>query len=240
MEIIHYAQALHRYVGEAVKVSGASPVLLDSYLQDAIEVDVDAIADGTDVYVAGVMEHIEEAGIHSGDSACSLPPHSLDDETVAELDRQTTILARALKVIGLMNVQYAVKDGAIYIIEVNPRASRTVPFVAKATGAPIAKIAARVMAGEMLAGLAPAARPRLAHVAVKEAVFPFARFSRRRRHLRPGNEVDRRGHGNGRRFPARLRQVATGHRHSPAPVGHGLYFRSRTGTSRSRFVWRGV
>ncbi len=176
MEIIHDAAALERYVGEAVKVSGTSPVLLDSYLQDAIEVDVDAIADGTDVFVAGVMEHIEEAGIHSGDSACSLPPHSLSDEIVAELDRQTTVLARALKVIGLMNVQYAVKDGAIYIIEVNPRASRTVPFVAKATGVPIAKIAARVMAGEKLAGFALSERPRPTHVAVKEAVFPFARF----------------------------------------------------------------
>ncbi len=176
MEIIHDAAALERYVGEAVKVSGTSPVLLDSYLQDAIEVDVDAIADGTDVFVAGVMEHIEEAGIHSGDSACSLPPHSLSDEIVAELDRQTTVLARALKVIGLMNVQYAVKDGAIYIIEVNPRASRTVPFVAKATGVPIAKIAARVMAGEKLAGFALSELPRPTHVAVKEAVFPFARF----------------------------------------------------------------
>jgi carbamoyl-phosphate synthase large subunit len=176
MEIIHDTAALERYVGEAVKVSGTSPVLLDSYLQDAIEVDVDAIADGTDVFVAGVMEHIEEAGIHSGDSACSLPPHSLSDEIVAELDRQTAVLARALKVIGLMNVQYAVKDGAIYIIEVNPRASRTVPFVAKATGVPIAKIAARVMAGEKLTGFALSERPRPAHVAVKEAVFPFARF----------------------------------------------------------------
>jgi carbamoyl-phosphate synthase large subunit len=176
MEIIHDAPALKRYVAEAVRVSGTSPVLLDSYLQDAIEVDVDAIADGNDVYVAGVMEHIEEAGIHSGDSACSLPPHSLSRDIVAELDRQTAILARALKVIGLMNVQFAVKDGAIYIIEVNPRGSRTVPFVAKATGVPIAKIAARVMAGEKLAGFRLAEPPRAAHVAVKEAVFPFARF----------------------------------------------------------------
>ena len=176
MEIIHDTPALHRYVGEAVKVSGTSPVLLDSYLRDAIEVDVDAIADGTDVYIAGVMQHIEEAGIHSGDSAYVLPPHSLDDETVAELDRQTATLARALDVVGLMNVQYAVKDGIIYIIEVNPRASRTVPFVAKATGVPIAKIAARVIAGETLAGFALSERPRPAHVAVKEAVFPFARF----------------------------------------------------------------
>ncbi len=176
MEIIHDAPALKRYVAEAVRVSGTSPVLLDSYLQDAIEVDVDAIADGNDVYVAGVMEHIEEAGIHSGDSACSLPPHSLSRDIVAELDRQTAILARALKVIGLMNVQYAVKDGAIHIIEVNPRGSRTVPFVAKATGVPIAKIAARVMAGEKLAGFRLAEPPRAAHVAVKEAVFPFARF----------------------------------------------------------------
>jgi carbamoyl-phosphate synthase large subunit len=158
-------------------------VLIDRYLQDAIEVDVDAVADGDEVYVAGIMEHIEEAGIHSGDSACSLPPYSLVPETIAEIERQTVALARALHVVGLMNVQFAVKDGDVYVLEVNPRASRTVPFVAKATGVPIAKIAARVMAGEKLAALLPVAsrRPRpsekaLGHVAVKEAVFPFARF----------------------------------------------------------------
>ena len=177
MEIVHDVEQLRRYVKQAVKVSGKTPVLIDSYLQDAIEVDVDAIADGTDVYIAGIMQHIEEAGIHSGDSACSLPPHSLPPEQIAELGRQTERLARGLNVVGLMNVQFAIKDGAIYILEVNPRASRTVPFVAKATGVPIAKIAARVMAGEKLARLGfVGTHPPLAYTAVKEAVFPFARF----------------------------------------------------------------
>jgi len=175
MEIVHDAAALHRYMATAVKVSGKSPVLIDSYLQDAIEIDVDAVSDGREVVVAGVMEHIEEAGIHSGDSACSLPPYSLGAATVEAIAEQTKALALALEVVGLMNVQFAVKDEAIYVLEVNPRASRTVPFVAKATGVPIAKIAARVMAGEPLSNfrLEP---PRIAHVAVKEAVFPFARF----------------------------------------------------------------
>jgi carbamoyl-phosphate synthase large subunit len=163
-------------MANAVTVSGSSPVLIDRYLQDAIEVDVDALADGTDVHVAGIMEHIEEAGIHSGDSACSLPPYSLGADIVAEIGRQTGALARALGVVGLMNVQYAVKQRDIYVLEVNPRASRTVPFVAKATGVPIAKIAARIMAGEKLAAFRLAAHGPLGHVAVKEAVFPFARF----------------------------------------------------------------
>jgi carbamoyl-phosphate synthase large subunit len=145
-------------------------------LQDAIEVDVDALADGSDVFIAGIMEHIEEAGIHSGDSACSLPPYSLPPDIVAEIKRQTTALARALRVIGLMNVQYAVKGGTVYVLEVNPRASRTVPFVAKAIGVPIAKIAARIMAGEKLSAFTLEAKARRPHVAVKEAVFPFARF----------------------------------------------------------------
>ena len=181
MEIVHDSAGLNRYIRNAVRVSGTSPVLIDRYLQDAIEVDADAVADGDTVYVAGIMEHIEEAGIHSGDSACSLPPYSLDEKTVAEIERQTVALARALNVIGLMNVQFAVKDGDVYVLEVNPRASRTVPFVAKATGVPIAKIAARVMTGEKLADLVSGSRPvvdmsRGGHVAVKEAVFPFARF----------------------------------------------------------------
>jgi carbamoyl-phosphate synthase large subunit len=175
MEIVHDPSGLARYVTHAVKVSGTSPVLIDRYLQDAIEVDVDALADGHDVYIAGIMEHIEEAGIHSGDSACSLPPYSLAPEVIADIERQTAALAKALHVVGLMNVQYAVKDRTVYVLEVNPRASRTVPFVAKATGVPVAKIAARVMAGARLAefGLK---RQTLKHVAVKEAVFPFARF----------------------------------------------------------------
>jgi len=176
MEIVHDHQSLNRYMTTAVKVSSGSPVLLDSYLQDAIEIDVDAVSDGGEVFVAGIMQHIEEAGIHSGDSACSLPPYSLSDDIIAEIKVQTTALALALNVVGLMNVQFAVKGDDIYILEVNPRGSRTVPFVAKATGIPIAKIAARVMAGEKLANFDIHETPKRAHVAVKEAVFPFQRF----------------------------------------------------------------
>jgi carbamoyl-phosphate synthase large subunit len=175
MEIVRDETQLDRYMREAVVVSGTSPVLIDRYLSDAIEVDVDALCDGTDVFVAGIMEHIEEAGIHSGDSACSLPPHSLTPQVIAALEEQTERLAKGLKVGGLMNVQYAIKNGDIYVLEVNPRASRTVPFVAKSIGLPVAKIAARIMAGEKLAGFGLTRRP-LAHIAVKEAVFPFARF----------------------------------------------------------------
>ena len=175
MEVVDSPAQLDAYIQTAVQVSGDSPVLIDRYLRDAVEVDVDAIADGKDVVIAGVMQHIEEAGVHSGDSACSLPPYSLSPEIVAEIERQTDALARALHVKGLMNVQYAVKDGEVYLIEVNPRASRTVPFVAKAVGAPIAKIAARVMAGEKLATL-PKIDLAIDHIAVKEAVFPWARF----------------------------------------------------------------
>jgi len=175
MEIVDNRAQLETYIREAVVVSGTSPVLIDRYLRDAVEVDVDAIADGSQVVVAGILQHIEEAGVHSGDSACSLPPYSLAPEIVAEIARQAEVLAKALSVRGLMNVQFAVKDGKVYIIEVNPRASRTVPFVAKAIGSPIAKIAARVMAGEMLANL-PKIDLDIPHIAVKEAVFPFARF----------------------------------------------------------------
>ena len=161
--------------GQINMVLGKNPLLFDRYLADAIEVDVDCLADGQQATIAGVMEHIEEAGIHSGDSACSLPPRSLLPETVLALESQTRDLAMALGVIGLMNVQFALKDGEIYVLEVNPRASRTVPFVAKVIGAPIAKIAARVMAGEKLSAFAlPHEKP--THVGVKEAVFPFARF----------------------------------------------------------------
>jgi carbamoyl-phosphate synthase large subunit len=183
MRIVHSMPELEEYINTAVKVSGSNPVLLDRYLKSAIEIDVDALCDGEDVYVSGIMEHIEEAGIHSGDSACVLPPHSLSAATIKELEAQTIKLAKALNVKGLMNVQYAVKTneetGAedVYIIEVNPRASRTVPFVAKATGTPVAKIAARLMAGEKLAdfkdillGMTPS------HYAVKAPVFPFDRF----------------------------------------------------------------
>ncbi len=197
MEIVRDHDQLTRYITTAVTVSGSSPVLLDSYLSGAIEVDVDALCDGSSVHVAGIMEHIEEAGVHSGDSACCLPPHSLTDETVAELKRQTVQMALALHVVGLMNVQFAIKDGVIHVLEVNPRASRTVPFVAKATDSAIASIAARLMAGEPLSnfpmraaypsGVGPdtplpyadpmtLADPKTPWFSVKEAVMPFARF----------------------------------------------------------------
>jgi len=175
MEVVEGPEQLDHYIATAVAVSGSSPVLIDRYLRDAIEVDVDAICDGTDVTVCGILQHIEEAGVHSGDSACSIPPHSLSDEIVAEIERQARELALALDVRGLMNVQFAVKEGEVYLIEVNPRASRTVPFVAKAIGVPVAKIAARVMAGEKLADQEPIVRD-IKHIAVKESVFPFARF----------------------------------------------------------------
>ena len=161
--------------GQINTVLGKNPLLFDRYLTDAIEVDVDCLADGRDTFIAGIMEHIEEAGIHSGDSACSLPPHNLKPEVIAELGRQTRELALALQVGGLMNVQYAIKNGDIYVLEVNPRASRTVPFVAKVIGLPVAKIAARIMAGEALASF-DLQKATFDHVGVKEAVFPFARF----------------------------------------------------------------
>ncbi len=197
MEIVRDMPHLERYIAEAVVVSGDSPVLLDSYLSGAIEMDVDALCDGKDVHVAGIMQHIEEAGVHSGDSACSLPPYSLPDEIIQEVHRQTKALALALNVVGLMNIQFAVKDGKVYLIEVNPRASRTVPFVAKATDSAIASIAARIMAGEPLSnfpmrapypeGAGPdtplpfadpmsLADPDMPWFSVKEAVLPFARF----------------------------------------------------------------
>ena len=181
MEIVRDDEQLERYIRTAVQVSGDAPVLIDQYLSRATEVDVDALCDGTDVFVAGVMEHIEEAGVHSGDSACSLPPFSLRPETIEELKRQTTQMALALQVCGLMNVQFAIEEPLsaqprIYVLEVNPRASRTVPFVAKTIGQPLAGIAAKVMAGATLASFGLVEKP-FDHVAVKEAVFPFARFA---------------------------------------------------------------
>ncbi|WP_040818100.1 carbamoyl-phosphate synthase large subunit [Litoreibacter arenae] len=175
MEIVRDQAQLERYISEAVVVSGDSPVLLDSYLSRAIEIDVDALCDGETVHVAGIMQHIEEAGVHSGDSACSLPPYSLSDDIIQQLRDQTKALGLALNVVGLMNVQFAIKDDTIYLIEVNPRASRTVPFVAKAIGSPIASIAAQVMAGAKL-GDFDLIDPIIDTFAVKEAVLPFARF----------------------------------------------------------------
>ncbi|MEP0191080.1 MAG: carbamoyl-phosphate synthase large subunit [Erythrobacter sp.] len=175
MEIVDSEAQLDDYIKTAVNVSGDSPVLVDQYLRDAIECDVDALCDGDEVHVAGVLQHIEEAGVHSGDSACTLPPYSLEPEIVAEMERQAEALAMALGVRGLMNVQFAVKEGEVYLIEVNPRASRTVPFVAKAIGQPVAKIASRVMAGEKLSDFEPFKRD-LPYMAIKEAVFPWGRF----------------------------------------------------------------
>ncbi len=175
MEVVDGPAQLDQYIATAVAVSGTSPVLIDRYLRDAVEVDVDAICDGTEVAIAGILQHIEEAGVHSGDSACSIPPYSLPETIVAEIERQTKALALALKVKGLMNIQFAVRDSQVYLIEVNPRASRTVPFVAKAIGRPIAKIAARVMAGEPLSAFDPISRD-IGHIAIKQSVFPFARF----------------------------------------------------------------
>lgn len=183
MEIVHNMAELEEYINTAVKVSGDTPVLLDRYLKSAIEIDVDALCDGEEVFVAGIMEHIEEAGIHSGDSMCVLPPHSLSSETVRSIEEQTVKLAKALYVKGLMNVQFAARRNEetgefdIYILEVNPRASRTVPFVAKATGTPVAKIAARIMVSEKLEDFRSILQPMSTkHSAVKAPVFPFNRF----------------------------------------------------------------
>jgi carbamoyl-phosphate synthase large subunit len=176
MEIVYDVENLRRYMTTAVQASPEHPILVDKFLDAAIEIDVDALCDGKQVVIGGIMEHIEEAGIHSGDSACSLPPYSLSQELIAEVRRQTEIMALELNVIGLMNVQYAVKDGTIYILEVNPRASRTAPFVSKATGRPLAKIAARIMAGKTLAELGVSGDIVPGYFSVKEAVFPFVKF----------------------------------------------------------------
>ena len=175
MEVVHQMDDLEHYMRDAVVVSGKNPVLIDRFLNNAVEVDVDALCDGSDIYIGGIMEHIEEAGIHSGDSACSLPPQHLSDKTLDTLKQQTKDLALALNVVGLLNIQFAIRENEIYLLEVNPRGSRTVPFVAKTTGVPLAKIASRIMAGEKLASFNLVER-QLTHVAVKEAVFPFDRF----------------------------------------------------------------
>ncbi len=176
MEIVHEQRDLERYMREAVKVSNDSPVLLDRFLNDASEVDVDAVSDGKRVVIGGIMEHIEQAGVHSGDSACSLPPFSLSRALQDELRRETVMLAKALNVVGLMNVQYAIQDGTVYVLEVNPRASRTVPYVSKATGVPLAKVAARCMAGRSLDEQGVRGEVVPPYVSVKEAVFPFIKF----------------------------------------------------------------
>ncbi len=176
MEIVYDRTSLERYMGVAVEASPEHPILIDKFLEAAIELDVDAVADGTDVIVAGIMQHIEQAGIHSGDSACILPPYDLDQAIIDRVKEQTRALARELNVVGLMNVQYAVLDGTIYILEVNPRASRTVPFVSKATGLPLAKVAARIMAGKTLRELGVTSDPEPTYVSAKEVVLPFIKF----------------------------------------------------------------
>ena len=176
MEIVYSRDELQRYFSHAIRVSNESPVLLDRFLSDAIEVDVDVVCDGREVMIGGVMEHIEEAGVHSGDSACVLPPFSLSSDTQTEIRRQSRELALALGVVGLMNAQFAVKNGDIYVLEVNPRASRTVPFVSKATSRPLAKIAARCMVGESLAEQGVVSTVTPPYFSLKEAVFPFVKF----------------------------------------------------------------
>jgi len=176
MEIVYDEESLRRYMREAVKASEDHPVLIDRYLEDAIEVDVDAISDGTDVVVAGIMQHIEEAGIHSGDSACSLPPYSLSQEIIQKIKEETISIAKELKVKGLMNVQYAVKDSEIYVLEVNPRASRTIPYVSKSIGVPLAAMASKIMVGKTLKELGLTNNIKLPYVTVKEAIFPFDKF----------------------------------------------------------------
>ena len=212
MEIVRDEEHLARYLAEAVHVSRGNSVLIDDYLSDAIEVDVDALGDGENAIIAGMMEHIEEAGIHSGDSACSLPPHSLSDDIISRIEAQTIKIAKALRVKGLMNVQYAVLNNDIYVIEVNPRASRTVPFVAKAIGAPIVKMAVRLMLGEKISGLVI---PRMNDgFAVKEAVFPFTRFDNMDTVLGPEMRSTGEVMGLAPNFPAAFAksQIASGSR----------------------------
>ncbi len=234
MEIVHGDRDLERYMREAVKVSEKSPVLLDRFLDDAIEVDVDCISDGAEVMIGGIMEHVEQAGIHSGDSACSLPPYSLPARLQDELRRQTALMARALKVVGLMNVQFAIQgdvdrfgdaDGAtIYVLEVNPRASRTVPFVSKATGEPLAKIAARCMVGQSL-GRAEgrSRRGRSAVLLGQGSGLSVQQVPRRRSGARARDALDRRGHGRGPQLRRGDAEEPARRRLAPADQGHGLH-----------------
>ncbi len=214
--------------GQINMVLGKNPLLFDRYLTDAIEVDVDCLADGETAAIAGVMEHIEEAGIHSGNSACSLPPRSLAPDTVAALEKQTKSLAMALGVVGLMNVQFALKDGVIYVLEVNPRASRTVPFVAKVVGAPFAKIAARDHGRREAVELRPADDPTEPYRR-EGGGFPLRPLPRRRHGARPGDALDRRGDRPRHLFRGRLRQEPARRRHQGAARGRRLRLRARRG-----------
>ena len=232
MKIVHDEDDLRRYMRDAVEVSHESPVLLDRFLEDAIEVDVDCVSDGEAVFVAGIMEHIEQAGIHSGDSACSLPPVHLDREVQARLGDQTRVLARALGVVGLMNVQYAIKDGTIYVLEVNPRASRTVPFVSKAIGVPLARAAALCMVGRTLGDLGLERERRVDHYAVKEAVFPFVKLPGVDSLLGPEMQSTGEVMGIGRTFGEAFAKalLATG---DELPVGGVVFVSVRDGDKRA-------
>ena len=222
MQIVYDEAGLLEYMHSAVKASPNHPVLIDRYLADAIEVDVDAISDGETVVVAGIMEHIEEAGVHSGDSACSLPPYTLDKPIVRDIERQMRVLALELGVVGLMNAQFAVKDRTIYVLEVNPRGSRTVPFVSKAIGVPLAKLAMKVMMGQTLKKLGFTDAPLPAHFSVKEAVFPFNKFPGVDVLLGPEMKSTGRGDGYRWRFRMGLRKVSSGSRSSPPDIGDCL------------------
>ena len=249
MEIVHGDKDLERYMREAVRVSEKSPVLLDRFLDDAIEVDVDAVSDGSDVMIGGIMEHVEQAGVHSGDSACSLPPYSLPPQLQDELRRQTTLMAKALKVVGLMNVQFAIQgdvstpdDAVVYVLEVNPRASRTVPFVSKATGQPLAKIAARCMVGQRLndqRGVKGEVIP--PYFSVKEAVFPFNKFPGVDPILGPEMRSTGEVMGVGKTLRRGDAEEPARRRLAPAEQGHGRASASRTTTrtapSRSPATW---
>ena len=227
MAIVYDESNLREYIGYAMEAAPGHPILIDRFLEDAIELDVDAVSDGTDVVIAGVMEHIEEAGIHSGDSTTVIPPYIIGLREQDRVRRLTVQLAKALNVIGLMNVQYAIYHGDLYVLEVNPRASRTVPYVSKATGVPFAKIAAKVMAGMSLRELGLTAEPRVKDYFVKAPVFPFGRFPARGHGARSGDEIDRRGDGLRADVRRGLREGAARRGHRASARRHRIHLRQR-------------
>ena len=223
MRIVYDEESIKSFLDEVHSVSRGHPVLIDKFLEDAQEVDVDAICDGKDVYVAGVMEHIENAGIHSGDSACVLPPHTLSAEVIKEIKSHTVRLAHALKVVGLMNIQFAVKGRQVYVLEVNPRASRTAPFVSKATGMPLAKIAAQIMAGKKLSDFKLVNPGGIKIYLCQRISLAFQPFFRGRYYFRAGNEIHRRGHGDRLELWRGLCQISNGGQSGLAQRGDGFY-----------------
>ena len=227
MQIVYSDDELRHYMRNAVAASPERPVLVDRFLDDATEVDVDCIADGDIAVIGAIMEHIEQAGVHTGDSACVIPAPTLSEKVKTEIRDATIKMAKALDVRGLMNVQFAVKDEIVYVLEVNPRASRTVPFVSKAIGVPLAKLAAKIMTGMKLKDLNFTKEIIPTHYSLKEAVFPFAKFRGTDILLGPGDEIDRRSHGHRRRFRPRLRQIADGRAAAAAALGQRLHQRAR-------------